>query len=444
MRFLKRVGPLNLLLVMFPVALGLKYGGGAPEWVFIASCMAVIPLAGLMGRATEHISDRVGPGLGGLLNATFGNAAELIIAILALRAGLVNVVRASITGSILGNILLVLGAAFLAGGLKFKRQSFNPTAAGVSTTLLMLAASGLLFPAIYDFQLRDAAGHDQAKLDALGVTENAISVEIAVVLFTAYVLMLVFSLRTHKHLYSAEESSPGEPSKHDHNAWPMSVAIGVLVGATVLVGVASEMLVGSIEATRKQFGWTEEFVGVIVVAIVGNAAEHSTAILVAMKNRMELAFQIAIGSGLQVAVFVAPVLVFVSLLPGFPERLNLVFSILETAAVLVSVLAISMVAHDGESNWLEGVLLLALYVILGIAFYNLPEQEHPKATEERAAIRASGGRIGARREGEGPAPKMKRGWPGLEQVQAQALCDDVSRFPDRECSRNLRHPTTSA
>jgi hypothetical protein len=254
----------------------------------------------------------------------------------------------------------------------------------------MLAASGLLFPAIYDFQLRDAAGHDEAKLNALGATENAISVEIAVVLFVAYVLMLVFSLRTHKHLYSAEESH-GEPSAHNHG-WPMSVAIGVLVGATVLVGVASEMLVGSIEATRKQFGWTEEFVGVIVVAIVGNAAEHSTAILVAMKNRMELAFQIAIGSGLQVAVFVAPVLVFVSLLPGFPERLNLVFTILETAAVLVSVLAISMVAHDGESNWLEGVLLLALYVILGIAFYNLPEQEHHKATEDGAAIKASGGR----------------------------------------------------
>lgn len=384
MEFLKKVGPLNLLLILVPVALGLEWFHAPAIWIFATSCLAIIPLAGLMGKSTEMLSDRVGPGLGGLLNATFGNAAELIIAICALREGLVRVVRASITGSILGNILLVLGASFLAGGLKFKRQTFNSTAAGVSATLLLLAAIGLLIPAIYDFQLRFTA--QQAHLTGAAASELArqeqnISVDISIVLFVAYVLGLLFSLHTHKHLYAGDAGGEWEVKADEHPHWSVGLSVTVLIVATVFVGFISEGLVGAIEETSKQLNWNEEFVGVIVVAIIGNAAEHSSAIMVAMKNRMELSFQIAVGSGLQVALFVAPVLVFVSYIPGFP-KLDLVFTILEVTALLVSVLAINMVAHDGESNWLEGALLLAVYVILGIAFYHLPMHaaEPAKAT----------------------------------------------------------------
>jgi len=375
---LKKIGPLNLLLVMVPVALGLAWWDAPKVWIFAASCLAIIPLAGLMGNSTEMLSDQVGPGLGGLMNATFGNAAELIIAICALREGLVRVVRASITGSILGNILLVLGASFLAGGLKHKRQTFNSTAAGISATLLLLAAIGLMIPAIYDFQLRFTAQQTHAATSIgpavaaeLQLQEQNISVDISIVLFIAYILGLIFSLRTHKHLYAGDASNETKAKVEENGHWPTWVSISVLVGATVFVAIISEGLVGAIEETSKQLGWNEEFVGVIVVAIIGNAAEHSSAIVVAMKNRMELSFQIAVGSGLQVALFVAPVLVFISYLPGFP-RLDLVFTILEVTALIVSVLAINMVAHDGQSNWLEGVLLLAVYVILAIAFYHLP------------------------------------------------------------------------
>jgi len=370
MKFLKQVGWLNLLLVFVPTAVILKWQGAPEPWIFAASAIAIIPLAGLMGHSTELLAERLGPGIGGLLNASFGNAAELIIAIFALKRGLVDVVKASITGSILGNVLLVLGASFLAGGMKFTRQTFNPTAAGLSATMLALSAVGLLVPAAFHAHL--VAHHEQA--DELGV-----SVEIAIVLFAAYLLMLLFSLKTHKHLYTAgvERHASGEPGYDEVDGhWPQWVCVTVLLAATALVGWMSEILVAAIEVTSHELGWTQLFVGVVVVAIVGNAAEHSSAILVALKNRMELSFQIAVGSGLQVALFVAPVLVFVSLLPGFP-RMDLIFTMLEVVAVAVSVLIVGLVAHDGESNWMEGLLLLAVYVILGIAFYHLPESHAP-------------------------------------------------------------------
>ncbi|MFQ5733168.1 MAG: calcium/proton exchanger [Planctomycetaceae bacterium] len=376
---LGKIGVLNLLLVFVPAGFAMKFAGVSELWLFAVSGAAIIPLAGLMGKSTEMIAHRLGPGIGGLLNASFGNAAELIIAISALKAGLVDVVKASITGSILGNILLVLGASFFFGGLRHRRQKFNATAAGMSATLLALAAVGLLVPAIFHAHL---IVHHQ------GADEKSLSLEIAIVLFVVYVLMLLFSLITHRHLYnpsragdatnqSADDALPSQrvAAHRDEDGWPQWVAVTVLVVATLFVALMSEILVGAIEETAKRLDWTNIFVGVVVIAIVGNAAEHSTAVRAAWKNQMELGFQIAVGSGLQVALFVAPVLVFVSYLPGF-ERLDLVFSMLEVVAVAVSVLIVGLVAFDGESNWLEGLLLLAVYLILGIAFYHLPGGGH--------------------------------------------------------------------
>jgi len=372
----RKIGVLNLLLVFVPVAIGLKFAGAPGMWVFIVSGIAIVPLAGLMGKSTEILADKLGAGWGGLLNATFGNAAELIIALFALHRGMIEVVKSSITGSILGNVLLVLGASFLAGGLKFSRQKFNSTAAGMSATLLALAAIGLVVPAMF---------HVHLELFHAKANEQTLSLEIAVVLFAVYVLMLIFSLVTHKHLYAGEhDEGPGDAdgfaTVEPH--WSSKTALSVLVGATVFVALMSEFLVGSIEEARLAMGLTETFVGLIVVAIVGNAAEHSTAVLVALKNRMELSYHIAVGSALQIALFVAPVLVFAGYLPGFP-RMNLVFSMLEVMAIVVSVMVVGLVAFDGESNWLEGLLLLAVYLILAIAFFNLPE---PEAHENARAV----------------------------------------------------------
>lgn len=368
MEFLRKVGSLNLLLVFVPIAYILEWTGVSAMWVFAASAVAIIPLAGLMGKSTEMLAERLGPGIGGLMNASFGNAAELIIALIALRNGLVDVVKASITGSILGNILLVLGASFVAGGLRFRKQQFNATAAGMSATLLALSAVALLVPAIFHAHLVVHGQYDRAE-------ERELSLEICIVLFAVYILMLLFSLKTHKHLYEAGTHSPADETvkySHAQPLWSQKTSIIVLLAATCGVALMSELLVGAIEATSHQLGWTQLFVGVVVVAIVGNAAEHSTAILVAMKNQMELSVQIAIGSGIQIALFVAPLLVFVSYLPGFGQ-LDLIFSMLEVVAIAVSVLVVGLVAYDGQSNWMEGLLLLAVYLILGIAFFHLPE-----------------------------------------------------------------------
>lgn len=377
---LRKIGILNILLVFAPIAVVLKLTGADGIWVFLTSCVAIIPLAGLMGKSTEMLADKLGAGWGGLLNATFGNAAELIIALFALHRGMIEVVKSSVTGSILGNVLLVLGASFFAGGLKFSRQKFNSTAAGLSATLLVLAAIGLVVPAMFHLHLE--LFHTKAN-------EQVLSLEIAVVLFLVYVLMLIFSLITHKHLYAGESAvdSRDEASFADvEGHWPPKVALGVLVAATCCVAVMSEFLVGSIEEARQQFGWTETFVGLVVVAIVGNAAEHSTAVLVAMKNRMELSYQIAVGSALQIALFVAPVLVFAGYLPGFAQ-MNLVFSMLEVMAIVVTVIVVGLVAYDGESNWMEGLLLLAVYLILAIAFYHVPEHAE-RGHKESQHVRA--------------------------------------------------------
>ena len=349
------------LLVFAPVSLILEHVMHASGMViFITSCLAIIPLAGLMGRATEQLAETMGEGIGGLLNATFGNAAELIIAIVALRAGLHDLVKASITGSIIGNVLLVFGASALYGGLKFEQQNFNRTAASLSVTLLVLSAISLLVPAIFHI----VAGNQTGR-----VTETTLSLEIAVVLLVTYVLSLVFSLRTHRHLYV------GEAGPHTDELTPTGKstlrAVILLLVATVFVAILSELLVGAVEETAKTFGMNDVFVGVILVALIGNAAEHSSAVLMAGRNKMDAVITIAVGSSIQIALFVAPVLVLLSYLIA-PRPMDLRFTTLEVVAVGLSVWIISLVAQDGESHWMEGVQLLAVYVILALAFFWLP------------------------------------------------------------------------
>ncbi|MFN0087252.1 MAG: calcium/proton exchanger [Blastocatellia bacterium] len=351
---------MNWLLLFVPIAAVLEFTHANPTAVFAASALAIIPLAGWMGRATEHLAEKMGQGIGGLLNATFGNAAELIIALMALRKGLYDVVKASITGSIIGNILLVLGLSILLGGFKYPRQVFNRTAAMLGSTLLTLSAIALVMPGIFHLL---TAGKPNTN-------EQDLSLEIAIVLIITYVLSLIFTLRTHSHLYTGGVDEAAEEEAIGTHGWSHAKSISVLLTATVLIAVMSEFLVGAVEATSHQLGLTEVFVGVILVAIIGNAAEHSTAILVAIKNKMDLALNIAIGSSMQVALFVAPVLVFASYLFGKP--MNLLFTPLEIVAVSVSVLIVTMISQDGESNWMEGVLLLAVYTILGLTFYFLP------------------------------------------------------------------------
>jgi Ca2+:H+ antiporter len=347
---------LDLLLIFVPVTLGLALVQPNHLSVFVSAALAIIPLAGLLGRATEHLTAHVGAGVGGLLNASLGNAAELIIALVALREGLHDVVKASLTGSIIGNILLVLGASMIAGGLKYERQTFNQTAAGTGSSLLLLSAVGLIIPALFHLTASDR-----------GVAvERELSLEISVVLFAIYVMSLVFSLRTHRHVYTGDEHGTSQ----DEKPWSRGRAIVALAIATVLVAIMSELLVGALDHAAATLGLTQIFVGVILVALVGNAAEHSTAVMVAMKNKMDLALSIAVGSSLQIALLVAPILVFASYLFGKP--LDLIFTPFEVAAVTISVLIVGFVSGDGESHWMEGVMLVGVYVMLAIAFYFLP------------------------------------------------------------------------
>ncbi len=353
------------LLVFVPIAAILHFSHSRPALQFLASALAIVPLAGLMGEATERLAERLGPGVGGLLNATFGNAAELIIALFALFRGLDDVVKASITGSVIGNLLLVLGASVFAGGLKYPVQKFNKTAAGTGGTLLVIAAIGLLVPAMF----HQLVGFTKR---AAGL-EHKVSVSVCVLLLITYGLSLVFSLKTHKDLYNPKDQEAFPEEEHDgKNAWGLRLSSGVLLGATILVAWMSEILVSAVEPAGEAMGLTQIFMGVIVVAIVGNAAEHSTAILMARKNKMDLAVGIALGSAMQIALFVGPILVLASYFR--PHPMDLLFTPLEVAAVILAVVLAWMVAEDGESNWLEGVMLLMIYAILGVAFFFLPEK----------------------------------------------------------------------
>lgn len=376
---------LDWLLIFVPISMALHYGvlPKNDTALFICACLAIIPLAGWMGHATEHLAEKVGEGIGGLLNATFGNAAELIIALVALQKGYYGVVKASLTGSIIGNLLLVLGLSFFVGGLRHSEQKFNQTAARSSVTSLLLAGAALIIPSVFHAMAEERNAWTPAK-------EQSLSLAIAVVLFVTYAANLIFSLKTHKKLFighagaqetakTTEESSEPKEAKAEpeeaHESWPMRKSIGILLVATIFVALISEYLVGSVEAARKQLGFTEVFVGVIVVAIIGNAAEHSSAVLTAMKNKMDLSLGIAIGSSLQIALFVAPVLIIASRFIG-PHPMDLEFSIPEIVAVLLAIVVTGQICGDGESNWLEGAQLLSVYVVLGILFYFLPEAQH--------------------------------------------------------------------
>lgn len=369
---------LDWLLIFVPIAVAMRFVPAFenPTGLFIVSCLAIIPLAGWMGKATEHLAEHLGQGIGGLLNATFGNAAELIIALFALSKGLEGVVKASITGSIIGNILLVLGLSIIAGGAKHKTQKFNKTAASISATALTLAAIGLLIPSIFHHV---AASVPVAQGGWTAAKEQNLSLAIAVVLFLTYIGTLIFSLVTHRHLFGGEAlqgcaQEVGHEVEESGEHWTKGKSITVLLAATAFVALISEFLVGAVEAARGALGFTEVFVGVIVVAIIGNAAEHSSAVLMAMRNKMDLSLSIALGSSLQIALFVAPVLLFASYLF---KPMNLEFSLPEVFAVIASVFIVEQISSDGESNWMEGLQLLSVYAILGILFYFLPDIHAP-------------------------------------------------------------------
>ncbi|MCG6552011.1 MAG: calcium/proton exchanger [Candidatus Magnetominusculus sp. LBB02] len=356
------IGILDYFLLFIPIAVVLELRHASGTLIFAASAISIIPLAAIMGNATEHLSEKLGSGIGGFLNATFGNAAELIIAIVALKAGFYEVVKASVTGSIIGNILLVLGLSFVAGGTKQKIVHFNATAAGLNSSMLVLCSFSLVVPTLIDTLL------GQHTLTKVGVESLnlKLSLAIAIVLFVTYVLSLVFSLKSHKHLYGVDdENAHGNESGH---SWSSAKALSVLVAATVGISFMSEFLVKSLESATKSFGMNEVFVGVIVVALVGNAAEHSTAILMALKKKMDVSVSIAIGSSSQVAMFLAPVLIFISYFVG-PLPMNLTFTPLETISILFSAFLVNFITSDGQSHWMEGVQLLALYVILGMAYF---------------------------------------------------------------------------
>ena len=355
----REVGWVRLLLVFVPATAVAELTGAPAIVVFALAGLAIVPLAGLIGESTEALAGRLGPGIGGLLNATFGNAAELIIAMFALWRGLDSLVKASLTGSIIGNLLLVLGASLLAGGMRYRVQKFNRTAAGAGATLMVLAAVGMVVPAI--FHQLVTPGEAEA--------EHRLSLAVCLLMIVTYGLSLLFSLGTHKDFFNPKDVDLDE-AHHGKGSWGTRKSVVVLLVSTGFVAWMSEVLVGAVDAASHALGLTEVFIGVVVVAIVGNAAEHSTAVAMAWKNKADLAVGIAMGSALQIAMFVAPVLVFASYARGRP--MDLVFTPMEVVAVILAALLARLVAEDGESNWLEGAMLLMIYAILGVAFFFFP------------------------------------------------------------------------
>ncbi|CEO35782.1 calcium/cation antiporter [[Clostridium] sordellii] len=344
---------LKYLLIFIPISIIGEFMHLPPTVMFVLAALSIIPLAGLMGEATEEISFYTGPKIGGFLNATFGNATELIISFFALKAGLFDVVKASIAGSVIGNILLVLGASMLFGGLKHKNQTFNKKVIEVSSSMLLFAVIGLCIPAIFTHTI-------DPKL--LNTRYEGLSIVVAIIMFAIYILSLVFSFFTHKDIYSIEHEEEGSAK------WSLKKSIIILAIATILIAIESEFLVSGVDSITATLGLSEFFVGIILIPIIGNAAEHSTAIVMAMKNKMDVSVEIAVGSSLQIILFVAPVLIFLSLLF---TPMSIVFNQFELVSLIVSVLIVNRVASDGESNWLEGVQLLSVYLIIAAGFFIL-------------------------------------------------------------------------
>jgi Ca2+:H+ antiporter len=349
---------LNVLLVFIPISGFLQHRQTIAVWVFAAAALALVPLAGLIGHATEVITEHTGPGVGGLLNATFGNAPELIFAFYAVRAGLYGIVKASITGSILSNMLLVLGVSMVAGGWGGQRQRFSHTAAAASAAMLMLAVTALVMPAVWNL----VETGDMARTSPAG---QLLSLLTAVILLVTYAASLLFSLTTHRDLLATvgDEELP-------KRRYRLASALALLLLAAVFTAFESEILVAAIRPAAVALGLTQLFIGVVIVAVAGNAAEHSSAITVAAKGRMDLAFHIAMASSTQVALLVAPVLVVASFLRSQP--MDLVFQPLEIVALAMAVLNVAIASRDGESNWFKGVQLIAVYLVLALAFYFAP------------------------------------------------------------------------
>ena len=341
-----------VLLAAVPLSLGLATAHASPILIFGFACLAVLPLAGYMGEATEHLATRTGPTIGGLLNATFGNAAELIIAVVALRAGLVELVKASITGSILGNLLLILGLSLLAAGTQRAEIRFNRTAAGLSAAMLALAVVGLVFPALFH------AIHPES---SARVTELKMSEWVAVILIVTYGFSLLFTMRTHKALLS------GDPHPSEEPVWGVGRSLLVLALATIGIALESEVLVHATEAVTQSLGWSEVFLGLIVIPVIGNAAEHAAAIVFARKGQIDLALQIALGSSTQIALLAAPLLVFAGLILG--AGMDLVFRPFEVVALGLATGVAAILTLDGESHWFEGVQLLAVYGMVAVAAF---------------------------------------------------------------------------
>ncbi|MBI3733713.1 MAG: calcium/proton exchanger [Chloroflexi bacterium] len=344
------------LLLFIPVVIAAQILHGSETLIFVAAALSIIPLAGLLGKATESLAHHTGPRIGGLLNATLGNAAELIITIVALRAGLVDVVKASITGSIIGNLLLVLGASLLAGGLKNGAQHFSSRTASTNASMMTLAIIGLAVPAVFG-----PAVHEHRELSLI-----ELNVAVAAALMIGYVLSLIFSLTAPEEA-RAGTAEPGDELVESGPAWPLRLALVLLAASVAAMAYLSEALVGSLEPLLETSGLSPVFVGVIVIPIIGNIAEHTVAVQVALKNQMELSLGVSMGSSMQIALFVAPLLVFISLLFGKPMLLT--FSGLELAALGMGVVIASLISLDGESNWLEGALLLLVYAILAFGFF---------------------------------------------------------------------------
>ncbi len=344
---------LKFMLIFIPISIVGKFMNFSPSVMFILAALSIIPLAGLMGEGTEEISFYSGPKIGGFLNATFGNATELIISFFALKEGLFEVVKSSIAGAIIGNILLVLGASIFAGGLKHKVQNFNINVVETTSSMLLFAVIGLCIPAVFTHTL------DQSLLNT---RYEGLTLVVAIVMFILYLCSLFFSFFTHKDLYSVTYE------EEDEAKWSLKKAITVLVIATVLIAIESEFLVGGVEDITSKLGLSEFFVGIILIPIIGNAAEHSTAITMALKNKMDVALEIALGSSLQVILFVAPILIFLSLLF---TPMSIIFNQFELVALIVSVLIANKVAGDGQSNWLEGAQLMAVYFIIAAGFFIL-------------------------------------------------------------------------
>ncbi len=357
-----------MLTPFIVVAIALELAHAEATLIFAAAALGIIPTAALMGLATEELAARSGPGIGGFLNVTFGNAAELIIAIFLLAEGLQEVVKASIIGSILGNLLLVMGLAMFVGGVGRAKQTFNRTAANAQASMLFLAVAALLMPAIYALASGGGLPSVNAEIVDFGSDLEELSIGVAIVLIGTYLAGLTFSLRTHKDVFNpVGDDGDTETGHHDGFGWSIRKSIGMLAIAGAAVAIVSEILVGSISEASESIGISEFFVGIIIVAVVGNAAEHWVAVMFARKDKMDLAVNISIGSAAQIALFVAPILVLLSFAIG-PNPMPLVFNGFELGGVLIAVLIAAYVTQEGESNWFEGVQLLAVYAVLGLVF----------------------------------------------------------------------------